>query len=224
MIRTILPAPVVAAEAFGDPPSPIELFAEEEAALGQSVPKRRNEFITARWCARAALAELGLPPAPIVPGVRGAPRWPDGTLGSITHCDGYRACALGRAEDVVTIGIDAEPAADLPDGVLEAISLPTERDRLRLLRATAPGIRWDRLLFSAKESVYKAWFPLTQRWLDFEEADISLVPDGTFTARLLTELPTVQGRTLTGLEGRWTAGDGLLLTSIVILRDPRPTS
>jgi 4'-phosphopantetheinyl transferase EntD len=50
-------------------------------------------------------------------------------------------------------------------GVAPAPILPGERAMLRDLAATAPGPCWDRLLFSAKESVYKAWFPPAGRWL-----------------------------------------------------------
>ena len=73
-------------------------------------------------------------------------------------------------------------------------------------RGASPGTCWDRLLFSAKESVYKAWFPLTRRWLGFEEADITIDPaDGTFTARLLVPAPVAGGSPLTGFTGRWLA-------------------
>ncbi|MGW5497553.1 hypothetical protein [Streptomyces olivaceoviridis] len=45
----------------------------------------------------------------------------------MTHYDGYRAVALARAVDVIAVGIDAEPNAPLPEGVLETVSLPAER-------------------------------------------------------------------------------------------------
>jgi 4'-phosphopantetheinyl transferase EntD len=65
--------------------------------------------------------------------------------------------------------------------------------------------------------VYKAWFPLTGRWLDFTEARIGVQPEaGTFTACLLVPGPTVGGRTLTGFAGRWLARDGLVLTAIAV--------
>src|SRR5260370_32090209 len=183
MIEKILPAGVASAEAFSDPPD-IVLFPEEEALLARAVDKRRREFSTARNCARRALADLGVAPTPILRGERGAPQWPSGTVGSITHCAGYRAAAVARARDVLTIGLDAEPDDVLPDGVIDLVSLPRERDRLRDLAAAAPGTCWDRLLFSAKEAVYKAWFPLALRWLGLQDADITLnrtnATDGPF--------------------------------------------
>jgi 4'-phosphopantetheinyl transferase EntD len=76
----------------------------------------------------------------------------------------------------VTIGLDAEPHDELPDGVLDAVSLAPERERVAELTAAVPGVCWDRLLFCVKESVYKAWFPLTGRWLGFEEACVDFDP------------------------------------------------
>jgi 4'-phosphopantetheinyl transferase EntD len=126
MIEEILPATVASTEMFEDPPD-VRLFPEEEAVLARAVGKRRREFATARACARDALARLGLPPAPILPGERGAPRWPQGITGSITHCAGYRAAAVAWASSILTIGVDAEPDNVLPGGVLDAVSLPAER-------------------------------------------------------------------------------------------------
>jgi 4'-phosphopantetheinyl transferase EntD len=216
MIEKILPAGVASAEAFTDPPD-IVLFPEEQALLARAVDKRRREFATARSCARRALADLGVAPAPILRGERGAPQWPPGIVGSITHCAGYRAAAVARADDIVTIGLDAEPNGALPDGVLDVVSLPDERARLRDLAAAAPGTSWDRLLFCAKETVYKAWFPLAGRWLGFEDADITInATEGTFEAHLLVPAPTVGGCPLAGFTGSWLACDGLILTTIAL--------
>jgi 4'-phosphopantetheinyl transferase EntD len=216
MIEKILPATAACAEAFADPPDAV-LFPEEEALVAAAGGNRRREFATARRCARMALAELGVTPAPVLRGASGEPRWPPGIVGSITHCAGYRAAAVARARDVLTIGVDAEPAEGLPEGVLDIVSVPGERERLRGLAAAAPGTCWDRLLFSAKESVYKAWFPLAGRWLDFQEADITIsAADGTFDARLLAAAVQAGGFPLTELAGRWLASGGLILTAVAV--------
>jgi 4'-phosphopantetheinyl transferase EntD len=215
MIEELLPDAVVTAEAFVDPPDPA-LFPEEEALIVRAVDKRRREFSTARVLARSALATLGFPPAPILRGERGAPVWPAGVVGSLTHTTGYRCAAVALDRHVHSIGIDAEEDAPVPDGVLDAVSDDDERRALALLAVERPDVHWDRLLFSAKESVYKAWFPLTRRWLGFEEATVAPRPDGTFTARLLVPGPVVAGHEISGFDGRWLARDGLLLTAIVL--------
>jgi 4'-phosphopantetheinyl transferase EntD len=120
---------------------------------------------------------------------------------------------------VLSVGVDAEPDQPLPDRVLGAVTSAAERDRLGDLAARGPGPCWDRLLFSAKESVYKAWFPLTGRWLGFADASIAISPaDGRFTARLLVPGPLAGGTRLDGFSGRWLARDGLLLTAVTVPR------
>jgi 4'-phosphopantetheinyl transferase EntD len=219
MIEQLLPAAAVVVEAGDDLPA-AALFPEEEAIVARAVEKRRQEFTTARACARQAFARLGMPPVPVVAGARGEPLWPEPLVGSITHCDGYCACALARRDDLATIGIDAEPNEPLPAGLLGDVARPEERPRLASLALTEPAIHWDRLLFSAKEAVYKAWFPLAERWLGFEDAILAIDPaHGTFSARLLVPGPTFGERPLTGFAGRWAVRDGLVLTAIAATAD-----
>jgi 4'-phosphopantetheinyl transferase EntD len=221
MIEQILPDRVIAVEAREDIED-VALFPAEQAALGQAVEKRRREFTTVRACARTAFARLGLPAAAVTSGARGEPRWPAGVVGSITHCDGYRACAIARAGDIATIGIDAEPNAALPDGLLADIARAEELPRLQELRRERPEVHWDRLLFSAKESVYKTWFPLAKRWLGFEDATVAIgLEQRSFSARLLVPGPLLGDRMLTELSGRWMVRDGLVLTAIA-LANPAP--
>ncbi|MFJ9840458.1 4'-phosphopantetheinyl transferase [Kitasatospora sp. NPDC101155] len=215
MIEDLLPDVVVTEVAYDDPPE-ARLEPAEEAVVAKAVDKRRREFTTVRHCARAALARLGVPYRPLVPGLRGAPSWPDDVIGSLTHCDGFRAAAVARAGALASVGIDAEPALPLPEGVLDAVALPVEQQRLARLAAEHPDTPWDRILFSAKESVYKAWFPLTGLWLDFHEAELDLSPDGTFSARLLVPGPVVGDRRIEGFDGRWAVRDGLLATAIAV--------
>jgi 4'-phosphopantetheinyl transferase EntD len=216
MLAAIVPASVVVCEAFADPPT-AELFPAEQPRVARAVAKRRLEYSTGRWCARTALAGLGVATVPIPPGERGEPQWPDGVVGSITHCDGYRAAAVARDSDLHSIGIDAEPHNRLPDGVLDLVTGPAERDRLESLARTTPGQHWDRLLFCAKESVYKAWYPLTRRWLHFTDADLTVDPgSGTFTAQLAVPGPTVDGAELTAFTGQWLILTGLIVTAVTV--------
>jgi 4'-phosphopantetheinyl transferase EntD len=214
LLNTVLdPTPSLAwAERYDDPPG-LAPLPEEEPLVARSVAKRRNEFVTVRYCARLALEELGQPPVPILKGEKGEPCWPDGIVGSLTHCAGFRGAVVGREADVRSVGIDAEPHDVLPDGVLDAVSLPVERAEL----AALPNeLHWDRILFCAKEATYKAWFPLTQRWLGFEDAHITFDSDGGFVSRILIDPAALSGPPLTELRGRWSVTGGLVLTAIVL--------
>lgn len=215
LIAALLPAEVACVEVRGDDPSAY-LFPEEAAELSAAVASRMREFTTARTCARRALQKLGLPATPLLRGPQREPLWPDGVVGSITHCRGYRAAAVAKRLNVLTVGIDAEIHEQLPDGILEQVSVTEERAWL----ADAPaGVHWDRMLFSAKESVYKAWFPLTGRWLGFEDAAVTFDPAaGTFHARLLVAAPALADGVLTGFSGRFVVQDGLLVTAIALPR------
>jgi 4'-phosphopantetheinyl transferase EntD len=216
MIEQILPGRAVAVEASDDFAGAM-LFAEEQALLAGAVDKRRREFSTGRMCARSALRQLGYPAFAILRGPRGEPLWPEGVVGSITHCDGYRAAAVARSSEILTLGIDAEPHAQLPEGVREQIARPEELTALRRLGSEEPRLHWDRLLFSAKESVYKACYPLLRSWLDFEQVSIAFDPSRrTFLARLLTNGPTLADGPLRTLSGRWLVQEGIGLTAIAL--------
>ena len=144
------------------------------------MPARRAEYAAVRECARTALRRLGLADAAVPAGPDRAPVWPAGIVGSMTHVDGYRAAAVGRAETWAGIGIDAEVHAPLPPGVA---TLVMSQDERAALARTDPALCLDRVLFSAKESVYKVWYPVTRSWLGFEDVDVRL-GDGTFVARI----------------------------------------
>ncbi|MBL7620905.1 4'-phosphopantetheinyl transferase superfamily protein [Frankia sp. AgB1.8] len=241
LLADLVPAKAVAAETRVDE-AEAELFPAEEALLARAVPKRRREFTAGRVCARRAMARLGVAPAPLLAGPNREPLWPAGLVGSITHCEGYRAAAVARAGDVLSIGIDAEPNGPTPDGVLDRIALPAEISWVRAAARVEPEVHWDRLLFCAKESVYKTWFPLAGSWLGFEDALITLDdrPDdsgptgdagrtagatrwtGAFTAKLLVTGPILpDGRRLSSLRGRYLVTQGLILAVVAINPDDR---
>jgi 4'-phosphopantetheinyl transferase EntD len=213
MIERLLPGEVASYETREELIE-VELFPEERASLGRPVEKRRREFVTGRACARRALEKLGFDPVPIANGEKGEPLWPPGVVGSITHCSSYRGCAVARSESVASIGIDAEVHEPLPDGVLESVASATERHRIS---GAGAGLNLDRVLFCAKEAVYKAWFPLTGKWLGFEDVDMTFeLTDREFSARLLVPGPTVGGRELTHFHGRWVTDGPTVLTGVIV--------
>jgi 4'-phosphopantetheinyl transferase EntD len=216
VIERILPGAVVAVEA-GDDERPVDLFPAEEALMARAVAARRREFATGRDCARRALERLGVAAVPVLAGNRGEPVWPAGVVGSITHCHGYRGCAVAAATEMTAIGIDAEPHQPLPEGLVEKVAGAGEKGELAQLARAEPAVAWDRLLFSAKEALYKAWYPLAERWLGFEDAALTIDPrQRTFAARLLVPGPVVAGVERRDFEGRWLVEDGLVLTAVTV--------
>jgi 4'-phosphopantetheinyl transferase EntD len=134
-------------------------------------------------------------------------------VGSITHCRGYRAGAVAVRDRIRSIGVDAEPHHRLPDGVLARIASPWESDAIAALAADGVCGHLDRVVFCAKEAAYKAWFPLSERWLGFLDVQVDLDPEsGTFSARVLH--PAHAGHI--PLSGRWLIDRGLILAGVAV--------
>ncbi len=185
------------------------LFPAEEATVAGSAPQRRAQFAAARACARAAMRDLMIEPAAILPvGGTGpmwrtrAPRWPHGVVGSLTHTAGFAAAALGRSEHVGSVGLDVEPDLALPHGVWDSVHVDGEDRCVADLAQGDATIAGDRLVFSAKEAVFKAWFPLTGRWLGFDDCQVDLRPDGTFCCGPTGDADPSH-RLLEAVIGRW---------------------
>lgn len=193
-----------------------DLHPEEQVVVSRAVASRKGEFGDARWCAHQALMELGAEPGQaVLKGERGMPLWPDGYTGSLTHTDGLRMAAAAPTHAIRSLGIDAEPAEPLPEGVLDQIARGTEREWVDTQKKA--GNDWaDRLLFCAKEATYKAWFPMTLRWLGFEDAEIDIRDDGTFISYLL-----VRPAPVPYIQGRWTVENGYVCASTFVLREPK---
>jgi 4'-phosphopantetheinyl transferase EntD len=137
----------------------------------------------------------------------------------MTHCKAYRAAVVARASAVCSVGVDAEPNEPLPPDVMDVVAREDERAWVSCLQTTRPEVNWDRLLFSAKESVFKTWYPVNRRWLDFNQIAITMEPaGGTFSVRLVDSSATPAASALTSFAGRWLARDGLLLTAIAVPR------
>lgn len=217
LVAGLLPGRVETVQRPGGSEGGSRLLPAEEVVLAGSSAGRRSEFTVGRACAREALGRLGVAPAALLPGDRGAPTWPAGVVGSLTHCPGLIAAAVARSTEVAGIGIDAEPHAPLPAGVLDVVARPAEQAHLERCSAADPGLAWDRLLFSAKESVYKVWSPATGLWLDFGEVEVALATGGTFTARLLRPGLVLRGRTVHELAGRWATTPQHVATAIAVV-------
>jgi 4'-phosphopantetheinyl transferase EntD len=189
-LAQIVPPAVVVSDVW-EPEPVAELLPEEEAVLGTVCAKRRTDFTLGRACARRALGQLGATPGPVLRGPAREPVWPDRVAGSITHCDGYWAAAVGWRSEIGAIGIDAEPRKPLSGNVLKLIATDAEA---RWLAGADRATPWDVLLFSAKESVFKAWYAVVGTWLGFDDAELEFDHwSGTFRASLGRTAPALAG-------------------------------
>jgi 4'-phosphopantetheinyl transferase EntD len=194
-----------------------DLYPEEREYVRSAVPKRRAEFGTARSCARRGLAAMGFPPVVLPPGEDGAPRWPPGVVGSITHTSGYCAVVLARDPPVHSVGLDVETLRQLEPGVADLILTPREHQWVRDQRDQPHCHQADLVLlfFSAKEAYYKCQYPVTRRSLDFIDVELDVLPDlGRFVARVTkSDWPPSVAR----LEGKFAFEGGRVLCGVELL-------
>jgi 4'-phosphopantetheinyl transferase EntD len=119
------------------------------------------------------------------------------------------------------VGIDAEPHEPVNGEILPDIVTPAENRRVTDLSAAWPTVHWDRVWFSAKEAVYKAWFALTRRWLGFHDAEVTVDgANGTFAAQLLVPGVRINGESISSFSGRWLVRESLTLTAVVVPHTP----
>ncbi len=141
--------------------------------LKGAVVQRRVEFLAGRLCARDALSGLGLVSrAPLGIGPRGMPHWPPGHVGSISHADGVAIAGVARRPPAESFGLDIERTftAEIVGEVRDQVAATAEL-RLGAALAIDPAT-WLALLFSIKESVYKAVYPITLRELEFRDIEV----------------------------------------------------
>lgn len=197
------------------------LFAEEAASMRRAVPRRYREFAAGRAAAREAAERLGITAGAIPMGADRAPLWPEGLVGSISHCDRCCLAAVAPSWAAASIGLDVEEDTPLDADLIAVICTPAERNWL----ATQPRAEVNhlaKLIFSAKECAYKCQYPLTGRIFGFDGLEIALAPDrGEFTAHFLMEIGTFAPGCR--LFGRFQRRQGLIVTAMKLAPDGKDT-
>ncbi|WP_425393639.1 4'-phosphopantetheinyl transferase family protein [Actinomyces gerencseriae] len=154
------------------------------AYLKKAGQKRWQEFAAVRLCAKIALQSLNYERPVMVPGRSGLPTLLNGLIGSMTHCNSYCAAAVAPSQVCNAIGIDAEPNRGVTPGVLDRIASSTKCEHVQYLRALHPHISFDRLLFSSKESIYKAVFSNSGDSLRFKDVRVLANPNSNFDTQI----------------------------------------
>lgn len=175
-------------------------FAEQGMALPtelqSAVAKRQGEFLAGRLAARLALRPYGLGEETVAIGQNREPRWPAGMEGSISHSQllgqGMALCAVRPGKAGLGLGLDLEAWLDArqADQLWPGIVDKEEWGRLASGAAAADlslaeGLT---LVFSAKESLFKALYPRVGRYFDFLDASWSGMGVQTLSLSLKTAL------------------------------------
>lgn len=150
------------------PGDELALLEEEARSIVSPLVEVRRASGAARIVGRQLLARLGYADCALPKSPSGAPIWPAGFCGSFAHDDRVAVAAVAMRRDVAAMGIDVEPAELLPPELLEMVATAQERRRL------GDDPYRGRLLFAAKEAVYKAVYPLDRIFLDYHDVDVDL--------------------------------------------------
>ena len=196
-----------------------EIYPEEQVHIRHAAEKRRQEYTAGRQCCRKGLEALGITDFPILPGPHRAPLWPTGIIGSISHCEGYCGVAITRAGKIRGIGFDVEPRSisNLDPDLINLICSPAEQKWLAKLGSHQQA-HWFKMIFSAKESIYKALFPLTRMEFDFLDIDIEFhQKDQYFKIRSSSLTPEQLPNTLL-LKGTYASDSHHVFTATLITR------
>jgi len=183
-LRRGLPFPVGVGIRYTSDGQPPPLRAVEEEALGpRAVAGRRAFFAFGRAAARDALHDLGISDAAVGRGPGGEPLWPAGIVGAISHAGDVAVAIVGRRADYAGLGVDIEQLSRAPSPrAARLVCRPAEMEWVDVEKGT------ERLtmLFSAKEAVFKALYPIERVWLGFADAELKWRAEhGGFEARLI---------------------------------------
>jgi enterobactin synthetase component D len=133
--------------------------------------KRRAEFLAGRYCAIQCYKffDESRPDQPGV-GLSREPVWKEGYQGAISHCDGL-AIATITSDQNFTLGIDVETW--LTSTIASRIEKTVCNESEILLRGnTVTRSEFVTIMFSAKESLYKALFPIIKHYLGFNSCEL----------------------------------------------------
>jgi enterobactin synthetase component D len=161
-------------------------------SIARSVPKRQAEFFFGRLAACAALQDFGSATTDVLVGAKREPVWPAGAVGSISHIDGLAGAAVGARAYFDGLGIDLERTArgESQTALRKTVLDPDELRRLYTIGGTLTLDELVTLVFSAKESLYKAAYGTIGRLFGFEAARLETadVSRGTITLVLAENL------------------------------------
>lgn len=191
----------------------------EMPAIAKAGPKRRAEFAAGRAAARAAMQALDMPARAVPAGPDRAPLWPQGVVGSLSHCESACVAALGPASSLRAIGVDIEEDLDLSPDLVPTVCSLAERAWLACQPEARRGLL-AKLIFCAKECTYKCQYPVTGVMFDFHTLEIT--PDldtGQFEATFTCDIASFAAGTC--LSGRFAHEDGLIACGMVLARSPR---
>lgn len=188
---------------------------DELDAVAGAAPGRRAQFLAGRACAHAVLQALGRDLPVVARGPTRAPAWPPGVVGSIAHTAELAGAVAAPAEQVWGLGLDLEPLEPPLDvGVERLVLTAAERGAPRPAHALGPFA--SKIVFCAKECVYKCVSPPTGWRLDFPDVRVRVDLAGGRYQAVVAERFRVAGTPLPPLVGRFAVAEGVVLAGLCV--------
>ena len=157
----------------------LPMWPNEREAVSRASDARATEFAAGRHCARSALGLLGHAAVGIPCLPTHAPGWPAGITGSLSHAAGYCGAVAAWRRQFGAVGFDVERRRSVSSAVLSEIA--SDSEVALLTRETSHAADdMPTVLFSAKESYYKAHHQAYGSELDFLDVAFRVVGPGTF--------------------------------------------
>ena len=182
----------------------------ERRLVERAVESRRWEFATGRLLARSLLADLGHPDYELLRDEDRTPRWPETVVGSITHSAEQCLVAVGRASEFRGVGIDLEPDESTDSDIQRVVCRGPEHDWVAAAGEAERGRRC-RIVFSVKEAVYKAFYPRTRTFWNFQDVGVSIDLEAE---SYRAELP--KGAGLASVTGRVRCRAGWIVSALAV--------
>ncbi len=145
------------------------------AHIGRSVEKRQADYLAGRLCADFCLRDLGYHQFDLATHAERFPVWPAGVVGSLSHNSEFAVACTCYERNTNLLGLDIERVLERSEEDIESLSkyvlTPPELNYLHSVDTLSFGAILT-LVFSAKESIYKAFYPKLRRFFDFDMFEI----------------------------------------------------
>lgn len=200
--------------------SQINLFPEEKKYLKNvSSEVRKLTYTLGRGCAHCILEKYGYNNFPILKDISGAPVFPETLTGSISHTNNWAVAAMAKNDIVKGIGIDIEDLSrKVNPGIKRIIATPDEKKTIEDLPKNQQD-KCIKIIFSAKESIYKCVYSISGVPLKFQDLSIKFIDKpGMFSWYLSVECKNLQPESFQYI-GKFVIKDDLVMTSVWIFVD-----
>jgi 4'-phosphopantetheinyl transferase EntD len=177
----MLPSPPFYSVSYDKPYTPQVLHPEEHLLINGASAKRIGEFCAGRYCAHQVLEQLGFSHVPVLKNQHGAPIWPKGIVGSISHSSEMSIAVAARSVDIQALGVDIQYYGHpFPDQTFATLF---RRQEIRSILNAPPEFvdQYAYSIFASKESALKCIYSAFGHCLEFTDIFIDInFTDGWF--------------------------------------------